>query len=144
MHVPPWQDSNPLHEFPSLHELPFATAGCWQPACGSQVSVVHGLLSLQLSGVPAVQRPAWQVSAPLHRLPSLHELPFGCAVFTQLPALQTSAVQGLLSLQSVSTLHGVQPAIGVWMQPERALHVSVVQALPSLQLRGVPAVHVPD
>jgi hypothetical protein len=44
------------------------------------VSVVQGLLSLQLSAVPLVQMPAWQVSAPLHTFPSLHDKPFVTAV----------------------------------------------------------------
>ncbi len=57
-HVPAWHVSAPLHTFPSLHEVPFATAVCWQPCTGSQVSVVQGLLSLQLGSVPAVQTPA--------------------------------------------------------------------------------------
>jgi hypothetical protein len=35
---------------------------------------VHGLLSLQVSGKPAWQVPAKQVSDPLQTLPSLHEL----------------------------------------------------------------------
>src|SRR5437899_783008 len=75
-HVPAWHVSAPLHTFPSLHEIPFATAACWQPCTGSHVSVVQGLLSLQLRGAPAVHTPARQVSAPLHTLPSLHEVPF--------------------------------------------------------------------
>src|SRR5436309_2199156 len=74
-HVPAWHVSAPLHTFPSLHEVPLATAACWQPCTGSHVSVVQGLPSLQLGGVPAVQIPAWHVSAPLHTLPSLHEVP---------------------------------------------------------------------
>src|SRR2546425_623224 len=72
--VPAWQVSAPLHTFPSLHEVPFGTAVCLQPATGSQVSVVHTSLSSQLSGVPAVQVPALQVSAPLHAFPSLQGL----------------------------------------------------------------------
>ena len=56
-HVPAWHVSAPLHTFPSLHEVPFATAVCWQPWTGSHVSVVQGLLSLQLGSVPAVQTP---------------------------------------------------------------------------------------
>src|SRR3989442_1025728 len=77
--TPAWQVSAPLHALPSLHEVPFASAVCRQPASGSQVSAVHGLASLQLSAVPARQRPAWHVSAPLHALPSLHEVPFATA-----------------------------------------------------------------
>src|SRR5689334_25445464 len=61
-----------------------------------------------------------------------------------MPALQTSFVQGLLSLHSLLTLHGMQPAICVCSQPVRALQESIVQALPSLQLGAVPGVHVPD
>src|SRR5438132_1466888 len=81
--TPAWQVSAPLHAFPSLHDLPFASAVCWHPATGSQVSVVHGLLSLQLSGVPAAQTPAWHVSAPLHTFPSLHGVPFTTGTFLQ-------------------------------------------------------------
>jgi len=76
VHTPDWHVSAPLHTLPSLHEVPFASTVCRHPLSGSQVSVVHGLLSLQLSAVPAMQAPAWQVSAPLHTLPSLHEVPF--------------------------------------------------------------------
>ena len=93
--------SAPLHTLPSLHEVPLKTAGCWQPATGSQMSVVHGFPSSQLRDEPAVQMPARQVSAPLHTLPSLHEVPFASAACWQ-PASgsQASAVHGLLSLQS--------------------------------------------
>src|SRR3989442_15351685 len=77
--TPAWQVSAPLHALPSLHEVPFTTAVCRQPASGSQVSAVHGLVSLQLSAVPARQRPAWHVSAPLHAFPSPHGVPFTTA-----------------------------------------------------------------
>ena len=73
--APAWQVSAPLHTFPSLHDVPFATARLRQPATGSQLSVVHGLLSLQLSGAPGEHTPSWQVSAPLHTFPSPHEVP---------------------------------------------------------------------
>src|SRR5437899_12976107 len=74
-HVPAWHVSAPLHTFPSLHEVPLATAVCWQPCTGSHVSVVQGLLSLQLGGVPGVQTPAWEVSGPLQAVASLEEVP---------------------------------------------------------------------
>jgi hypothetical protein len=45
----------------------------------SQVSVVHGSLSLQLSGVPVAHVPFWHVSWPLQTLPSLHDVPFETA-----------------------------------------------------------------
>ena len=81
--LPFWHVSLPLHTLASLHEVPFGTTVCLQPATGSQVSVVQGLLSLQVSDVPAVQAPAWHVSTPLHTLPSLHEVPSGTAVCLQ-------------------------------------------------------------
>ncbi len=79
-HTPAWHVSTPLHASPSLHDVPFGSAVCWQPATGSQLSVVQGLLSLQLRPPPAAHTPAWHVSAPLHASPSLHEVPFGSAV----------------------------------------------------------------
>ncbi len=99
-HVPAWHVSAPLHTFPSLHEVPFVTAACLQPATGSHVSVVHGFASLQLTGVPAAHAPAWQVSTPLHTFPSLHEVPSGSAVCLQ-PATgsQVSVVHTSLSSQ---------------------------------------------
>src|SRR2546426_12431485 len=78
-HVPAWHVSAPLHTLPSLHEVPFATAACWQPCTGSHVSVVQGLLSLQLGGVPAVQAADGQGSELVQAFPSLHEVPFATA-----------------------------------------------------------------
>jgi len=71
---------------------------CVQPVVGTQLSVVQALLSLQLSAVPGAHAPLWQVSAPLQRFPSLHDVPlvlFGCV---QLPVpLQVSFVQAFPS-----------------------------------------------
>src|SRR5207237_107180 len=75
-----WHVSTPLHASPSLHAVPFGSAACRQPASGSHVSAVHGLLSLQLRAAPAVHIPDRHVSAPLHTLPSLHDVPFATAV----------------------------------------------------------------
>src|SRR5262249_2376556 len=94
--------SAPLHASPSLHDVPSGLAGCvaarpsetsrvhglpssahglvfavkTQPVVGLHVSVVHALSSSHASGVPAVQLPAWHVSAPLQALPSLHGVSF--------------------------------------------------------------------
>jgi hypothetical protein len=57
VHVPLWHVSAPLHTFPSAHDVPLSTAMFWQPAAGSQLSVVHTLPSLQFSAVPAVHTP---------------------------------------------------------------------------------------
>ena len=100
VHVPPWQVSAPLQTLPSRHDVPLRTAVLVQPVVALQVSVVHTLLSLQLSAVPAVQVPAWQVSAPLHTVPSRHEVPLATAVFEQPnTGSQASVVHTFESLQ---------------------------------------------
>ena len=57
--------------------------------------------------------------------------------------MQTFEVQEFPSAQSLPLEQGRQPTIGVLLQPSLALQVSVVQALPSLQLSAAPAVQVP-
>jgi hypothetical protein len=142
--TPPWHVSAPLQTDPSGHGVPFETATCWQPITGSQLSVVHELPSSQLSAAPGVQTPPWQVSAPLQTVLSAHDVPFATVVFWQMPALQTSFVHGFESLQSDWIVHGMQPAIGVWLHPVTASHASTVHALLSLQSSAVPVVHAPD
>jgi hypothetical protein len=144
VHTPAWQVSSPLQTFVSAHDAPFGTGVLRQPQAGSQVSVVHALPSLQMGGMPAVHEPAWQVSSPLQRLPSAHEEPLGKMGLLQTPAVQTSLVQGLPSAQSVAKTQDWQPGICVFWQPVTGAHESVVQALPSLQLSGVPAEHTPS
>jgi hypothetical protein len=68
-----------------------------QPATALHVSVVHALLSLQVSAAPAWHVPDWQVSAPLHALLSPHAVPFDFAGCVHAPPPQTSFVHGLPS-----------------------------------------------
>jgi len=152
-----------LQTLPSAHEVPFDTLTDWQPAMGLQLSVVHGLPSLQLSGVPDVQVPFWQVSLPLHTVASAHDVLFGSALCEQpVMALQASAVQGLPSsqlsgvpgwqtplthvsapLHTVVSAHDVPSNTGLCWHPVSALHVSLVHGLPSSQLGPVPGVQMP-
>src|SRR5439155_908786 len=101
VHDPFWQVSLPLQRFPSAQEVPLRAAVCVQPKTGSQASLVQGLPSSQLSGVPPVHVPFWQVSAPLQRVPSGQEVPLAALVCWQ-PSRgsQESVVHGLPSLQS--------------------------------------------
>ena len=72
-----------------------------QPVAGTQLSVVQRLLSLQTVGAPGWQMPfTSQVSVPLQRSASAHEVPEATGVFTQ-PLIwsQLSAVHGLPSSQ---------------------------------------------
>jgi hypothetical protein len=71
---------------------------CTQPVDVLHESVVHALLSSQLSAAPETHTPPEQASPPVHALPSVHEaLLF---VWTQpVPVLQVSVVQTLASSQ---------------------------------------------
>ena len=161
--VPLWQLSAPLQTLASAHEVPFSAGTCSQPKTELQVSVVHGLPSLQLSAVPAVQNPDWQLSVPSHTSASAHGVPLGTGAAVQpstglqlsvvhtLPSLQLSAVPAVqvplwqvsAPLQTLASLHGVPFATEVVVQPKRGSQLSVVQGLLSLQSRAVPAVQVP-
>jgi hypothetical protein len=163
VHVPAWHVSPPLQTLPSVHEVPFVTGVLEHPKTGSHESVVQTLESLQVSAVPVVQEPLWQVSAPLQMLPSAHAVPFRTGVLLQpltglqlslvhtLPSLQLSAVppvqeplwQVSSPLQTLPSVHDEPFGRGVLAQPVTALQVSVVQTFASLQLSGVPAVQVP-
>src|SRR5262249_39015162 len=158
-----------VHGFESLQSA--ATLHGWQPAIGvwmqplsaSQESVVHAFPSLQLSGVPVVQRPLWQVSLPLHTVLSAQDVPLGTATCWQpTSALHESVVQGFWSsqtsgvpavhepawqvsepLQTLPSRHGVPFGTGVWAQPVTELQVSAVHGLPSSQLTHVPGTQTP-
>jgi hypothetical protein len=161
---PLWQVSLPLHTFPSAQDVPLSTGACAHPVAGLQLSVVQGLPSLQSSGVPVVQAPAWQVSLPSQRSLSAHDVPFASGLVWQ-PVIgsQVSAVQAFPSLQSsgaplvhtpawqvsaplqtVPSLHDVPLITGVLVHPNTGSQPSAVQGFASVQLRAVPPVQVPD
>ena len=124
-----------------------------------QVSLVHGLLSLQLRAEPGWQLPPLQWSPTVHLLPSLHEAEL--FAFTQPTAgLQESVVQMLLSLQFGGLLPTQLPLMHlstvvhlslssqgllllVCTQPLPVSHVSMVQMLLLLQFGGAPPTHWP-
>ncbi len=74
MHAPAWHLSPTVHAEPSLHVWVSSFVKT-QPLAGLHVSTVHGLPSLQASGVPAMQVVPLQVSAPLHTFPSEQPVP---------------------------------------------------------------------
>src|SRR5262249_49668257 len=100
------------------HDVPSGRGVFWQPCTASQESMVHGLLSSQLSaGMTVWQWPSVpQASTPLQTLLSVH-----------------------LSGWS-AVLHG---HVYVCSQPATGSQLSVVQAFPSLQLSGDPLTHDP-
>src|SRR5262245_26003210 len=107
--------------------------------------------------------PARHVSVPLQTFASAHDVPLATGECWQpvaglqlsllhgFPSSQSGAVPGMqvpdvhvsTPLQSLLSAHEVPFGTGECRQPAKASHVSAVHALPSLQLSGVPLVHVP-
>ncbi len=128
------------------------------PVLISHLSCVHTLLSLQTLGVPA-QAPDLQVSLVVHTAPSSQGPPSLTLVKTQLPVVlshaslvhtllssqvlavpaQLPSVQTSLVVQAWPSSHPPPLAMGLELQvPLLASQTSAVQALPSLQVLGVP------
>src|SRR5262245_43329925 len=100
-HAPCWQVSVPSQTSASAQPVPSATGTFKQPpVVASQESTVQGLLSSQLSAGPRRHTPVWQVSLPLHTLPSEQLAPSESLRFLQpVAGLHVSAVHGSVSLQ---------------------------------------------
>jgi hypothetical protein len=109
-HVPPEQVSV-VQVLPSLHcaavehDLQLGMSVWVHPVVGLHASVVQGSKSLQPSAVPDVHAPAWQVSAPLQTLPSLHGVPLAASGCWHWPPLHASIVQGLTSSHWAAVVH---------------------------------------
>src|SRR5258708_3759442 len=75
--VPPWQVSVWVQALPSLQAVPFAEFGLGHvPVAGSQVPATwHWSLAVQVTGLPPVQVPPWQVSVWVQALPSSQAVP---------------------------------------------------------------------
>jgi hypothetical protein len=137
-----------LQQFPT-------TGSCWHPSGLTHESVVQASLSLQFGAGPPTQLPPEQWSFVVHSSASLH----GRVLFwwvQPLAGLQPSVVQTLPSLQSGGApptqlppeqaslvVHALpsshESLLFTCVQPVAGLQPSSVQALPSLQLIGVPA-----
>jgi hypothetical protein len=111
-HAPPEQASFVVQASPSLHgRVLFVFT---QPVAGSHVSVVHRLLSLQLTELPV-----------------------------QTPFRHPSDVPGspLADVQASWSLHTAPLGTLVWVQPVAGVHESFVHTLPSSQFGGGPPTH---
>src|SRR5690349_16877675 len=80
--------------------VPGGIATCLQPATASQESVVQATESSQLSGVPGLQAPAKQASAPLQTVLSAQARPSIAVCLQPATASHESAVHTLWSSQS--------------------------------------------
>src|SRR6187551_183107 len=92
---PPWQRSPSVQALPSLHAVPSGRGGLvHRPRLGLHApSARHGLLDAQLTGLPPTHSPSTQLSVRVHRLLSLHGVPFGLATTRQ----PTAGLQKLCS-----------------------------------------------
>ena len=101
-HMPSLQVSPTLQLLPSLHAAPLAGANKQAPVALLQLSVVHGLLSLQAMVLPGAHRPSAHKSPTVHKLPSSQAGPLILRL-RQVPkaATQESVVHARLSLQFV-------------------------------------------
>ena len=147
----------PVHALPSLQPAEFAV--CWQPACVSHASSVHGLPSSQETAAPATQLPPEQTSPTVHTDPSEH----GAVLFTRWQpkaVSQVSVVQGLPSSQALVPVGLQAPAVQVspvvqlllsvqgkvlsmCLQPVVAKQLSSVHGLPSSQDSGAAPTQTP-
>jgi hypothetical protein len=140
-----------VQAFRSEHE---SALSLWtHPPTGSQLSVVQGLLSLQLVADPGRHVPNAQASPVVHAFPSSQAI---VLLLKTQPVVgsQLSLVQKVASSQTRGTPEHAPPehvspvvhasrslhalALFVKTQPVAGLQVSVVQTLLSPQTRGAP------
>jgi hypothetical protein len=159
LQVPPPQTSPVVHALPSLHELVLFTN--MHPEAKLQMSLVHGLPSLQTTGVPATHAPPLQKSLVEQALPSMQRSALFVKTHAPVVTLQLSVVHTLLSLhvtgmpgwqvplphasplvQALPSLHGAVLFVKV-QAPVAGLQPSVVHTLLSLHTVGAPGMHVP-
>jgi hypothetical protein len=154
--LPPAQVSPVVQALPSSQAIVLLVNT--QPTAGSHVSVVHGLLSLQVS-VPA---PGWQLP-PAQVSPGVHAFPPSQAIVLLVnthpePGSHVSVVHTFASSQTIAVpVHEPPPHVSlavhafpssqafvllVKTHPEPGLHVSVVHAFPSSHTIAAPA-HTP-
>jgi len=127
--APPWHVSVRVYALPSLQLVPFGFAGFEHcPLAGSHVPASwHWSLAVQVTGLPLVHEPAWQVSSCVQAFPSLHVEPSGLAGLLHAP-LAVSHVPASWHWSLAVHVTGFAPV------QAPAWQVSVcVHALPSLQ-----------
>jgi hypothetical protein len=85
--IPAWQLSVCVQRSPSLQPEPFGLLGLEQrPVAGAQVPAAwHWSSGVHTIGLLPTQVPLWQTDVCVHRLVSVHVLPFGLLGFGQIP-----------------------------------------------------------
>src|SRR5215468_11188210 len=125
--------SAPSQTVPSEQALPtgFAT-GAGQPVAGTHAPTVwHWSAPPHVTGDPAVQTPAWQVSRAVQAFPSSQLVPFAC--FASAGQVVDVPVQVSVTSQGPVAVRQGIPAFpaGCWQVVLTPSQWSVVQGLPS-------------
>src|SRR5262249_6459271 len=144
-----WQLSLVVQAFPSLQGEPFGLDGFEQaPVDGSHVpGVWHWSCAVQLTGLPPVQMPAWQVSTVVQALLSLHVVPFALAGFEHSP-VAVLHVPALWHWSSAVHVTGLAPVhvpdwqVSVWVQALPSSHEAPF-ALRGFEQTPVVVLHTP-
>jgi hypothetical protein len=149
VHVPAWHESVWVQAFPSLHEVPLATAGFEHaPLVVSQVPAAwHWSDAVHTTGLAPVHAPAWQVSVSVQAFPSLHDVPFAAAGFehTPLDVLHVPATWHwslAVQLTGFAPVHTPAWQVSVWVQALPSEH-PVPFALAGFEHTPVAGLHVP-
>jgi hypothetical protein len=137
----PTQAPKPLHVPAALHAsmplaqgpLKFLGVAWHAPVAATQAPVAQAFVRVEQSFAAPLHAPPEQTSPAVQRSPSLQDAVFG-VYWQPTAALQTSSVQGLLSLHTSGVLEHAA-VVG--------LHESFVHLLPSSQLFVVSTTHVP-
>jgi hypothetical protein len=155
--TPPAQVSPVVHAFPSEHAAVLFVCS-HPPVLGSQLSVVHGLPSLQLNPVPGRHAPNAHTSPDVQPFPSSQAFELLLKTHPVI-VLQLSVVHALASshtcgapehepLEHVSPVVQASPSLHTLVlfantQPTAGLQLSFVQTLLSPQTFGPPGWHDP-
>jgi len=156
-HAPPVQLSGPVHGLLSVQGSVLLVN--LQPLAGSQVSVVHALLSLHAFITPARQLPPEHASPTVQLLLSLqltvllvylqpvtgshvsfvHALPSSQPM--TVPGTHTPPAQASFAVHTLLSLQGA--VLSACLHPAETSQLSAVHGLPSSQPSAAPALQVP-
>jgi hypothetical protein len=147
--LPDWHASPLVQLSPSLHDDPSASVGFEQaPVDVLHVPTVwHWSEATQVTGLPPVQAPVWQVSVCVHALLSLHAVPSLLTGFEQAP-VDVLHVPALWHWSCATQVTGLPPAqlpdwqVSVCVHASPSLH-AVPSLLAGFEQTPVDVLHVP-
>jgi hypothetical protein len=136
--VPREQVSSTVAGSPSSQGIPSATGTSWQPSAGSQTESRHWVDGGQVGAVPATHAKFWQVSEPLHVLPSSH---WASMVHSGTTPVQPPAEHASSIVDGSPSSQGVPSASGTSWQPRAGSQDEFMHWVDGAQVGAVPATH---